>query len=382
MNILRITTLLLTASLMSGCSWWFGDEEILPADLTSFKEEVKVKNLWSSKVGSGLGDNYHEFRPAILSDRIYVCDSEGTIEALDLNTGKVIWSVDTEVVLSSGVGVGDGKVLVTSNDGRLLAFKALDGEPLWTTLLSSESVVPPQVNGKVVLVQTIDGRLTGFEPSSGEQLWFYSAQIPALSLRGTSTPILTDEAAFAGFSNGKVVALNSVSGEVAWEARAAIPEGKTELERMVDVDGELLLSGNQLYVSSYQGRLVAIAANNGRIYWNKPLSSFQGVAENISQLFASDAEGNVRAFEKSNGLEYWKQEGLFYRQSTAPIVLKNTVAVADYQGYVHFMSPQDGRFVAREQVDSSGVRGPLLVQDDVLYVYGNSGRLTALTLDK
>ncbi|MCW8885866.1 MAG: outer membrane protein assembly factor BamB, partial [Motiliproteus sp.] len=291
MSILRKLSLLLCALAMAGCSWWGGDEEIEPAELTSITPEIEIKSLWSAKIGDGLGDKFHEFRPAILSDRIYVCDVEGTIEALDRNSGKVIWSIDIEVPLSSGVGVGDGKVLVTTQDGRLLAFKALDGEPLWTAVLSSESVAPPQVNAKIVLVQTINGRLTGYSPKNGEQLWIYNAQIPSLSLRGTSTPILINDIAFAGFSNGKVVALNSVSGEVAWEARVALAEGKTELERMIDVDGELLLSGGQLYVSSYQGRLVAIEASNGRVRWNKPLSSFQGVTGNLSQLFASDDEG-------------------------------------------------------------------------------------------
>ncbi len=380
MNSLRVALVALLLSWLAGCSWWDTEEQIKPAGLTSFADERTVTTLWSSKLGAGLGQRYNALRPAVLGNRIYASDVEGNLFALERETGKTIWRLELGVDVSGALGIGDGKLLVATNDGRLLAFKALDGAPLWTAKLSSESVSAPQANTQVVLVQTIDGRLTAFSPKTGEQLWVYNAQIPALTLRGTSTPLLTRQAVFAGFSNGKIVALDIRNGNLAWEARVAVAEGKTELERMVDVDGELLLSGNLLYVSSYQGRLAAISANDGRILWSRPLSSYRGIAETLSQLYASDAEGNVIAFEKSNGLEYWKQDGLFYRQSTAPAVISNTVVVADFEGYVHFIDPQDGRFVARKRVDSSGVRGPLLVRDEVLYVYGNSGRLTAIML--
>ena len=381
MKMVRFWSFFFTLLFLSGCSWWDSEEQIEPAELVAIDEERKVKKLWSTKIGEGLGQAYHELRPAILGSRIYVSDIEGNLLALDRESGSAIWNQKVNARIGSAVGIGDGKVLVTTLDGRIHAFKALDGEPLWTANLSSESVSPPQSNQYLVLVQTIDGRLTALSPATGERLWSYNAQIPALSLRGTSTPLLTEQLSFAGFSNGKIVALNNKNGDLIWEQRIAVPQGKTELERIVDVDGELLLSGDRLYVSSYQGRLVSISAENGRLIWNKSLSSFRGVAENLSQLFVSDAEGNVRAFEKSNGLEFWKQDALFYRQSTAPIVIKNAVAVADFQGYVHFMEPQDGHFIARVQIDSSGVRGPLISIDDVLYVYGNSGRLTALTIE-
>ncbi len=381
MNFIRYAGLSLALAVVSGCGLWDEEEQVQPAALVDISEEVQVNKLWSASVGTGLGTAFNELRPAILGNRIYASDIEGNLVALERDTGNQIWKVSLEVEVGSAVGAGDGKVLLTTLDGRLLALKALDGEPLWTASLSSESVVPAQANEKAVLVQTIDGRLTALSPKTGEQLWVYNARIPSLSLRGTSTPVLTDRLVYAGFSNGKVVALDIRNGEAVWEARVAVPEGKTELERIVDVDGELLLSGNRLYVSSYQGRLVAISVSNGRILWNKPLSSYRGVAGNLLQLFASDADGNVRSFEKANGQEYWKQDGLFYRQSTAPAVISNRVAVADFQGYVHFIDARDGRFVAREQVDSSGIRGPMLSHDDVLYVYGNSGRLTAITLE-
>lgn len=377
----RFWLLSLIALLMQGCGWWSSDEEIEPAALQTIKAERQVKTLWSSKVAGSLGEKYHSLRPALLGDRIYIVDPSGKLTAMQQESGKLIWQQALETEIIGGVGAGDGKLMVTTTDGRLLVLSALDGELQWETELSSEAVVPAQANPNLVLVQTIDGRLSAFAASSGELKWAYKADLPALTLRGTSTPVLLPNAVFAGFANGKVTAMDPNSGNVAWEARIALPKGKTELERIVDVDGQLLLSSGRIYATSYQGRLVAIQPSDGKLLWHKDLSSYRSVIDSPTQLFAVDDQGSVVSFEKSSGLEYWRQSDLFHRELTNPVMIAGLLAVADYQGYVHFISPVDGHFVARVQVDSTGVEGPLLVVDDRLYVYGNSGKLAALRVE-
>lgn len=377
----KLGLILCSLLLLSGCGWWSADEEIEPASLVDFDEEIEVQRLWSVTT-SGLGEKYQSFRPALLADRIYIADESGNVYAYDRNNGDLIWKTELETTLVGGVGVGDGRVLVSSEDGRLYALKALDGERLWQTRLSSEALSPAQANAEVVVVQTIDGRLTAYDPQEGQQLWVYNAQLPPLTLRGTSTPLLTPNAVFAGFASGKVVALQPSDGTVGWEARIAVPEGKTELERIIDIDGTLLLDGGRIYATSYQGQVAAIVAREGRVAWRQPMSSYRGLAQSLTQVLATDAEGSVVALDQNNGLEYWKQDALFYRQVTAPVVVDSAVAVADYEGYVHFLSPQDGRFVGRYRVDSSGVSGPMVTDGEVLYVLSNSGRLTALSVQE
>lgn len=377
----RLLLLLAAVSLAQGCGWFSSDEEIEPAQLQPIEAEHQVKTIWSSSAPGSLGEKIHSLRPAMLGDRVYVADIKGGLYAISQDDGKTIWNQDLETSILGGVGVGDGKVMLTTMDGRLLVRSALDGEPLWETFLGAEAVVPAQANADMVLVQTIDGRLRALSPSDGSLLWSYKADIPALTLRGSSTPVLLRQAIFAGFANGKMVAIDPASGNVAWEARVALPQGKTELERVIDVDGELVLDTGIIYATSYQGRLVAISGSNGRILWNKDFSSYRSVANAVNQIVAIDDQGNVVSFDKSNGLELWRQEGLFYRQPTNAVYFNNLIAVADFKGYVHFLSPTDGRFVARTQVDSNGINGPLMVVDDRLYVYGNSGRLSVLTVE-
>lgn len=377
-----VRALMLSALLFSaaGCGWFSADEEIQPTPLADIASEHKVRTLWSHSTAS-LGSKFHSLQPALLANRVYLTDENGGLYAIDDDTGKSIWKVSLNTSILGGVGVGDGKVMVTTADGRLLVHSALDGSYLWEVALNAESLSPAQANSDLVLVQTIDGILRGFSPSTGEQAWSYKADLPLLTLRGTSTPVLFTNAVFAGFANGKIVAIDPRSGNVAWEQRVALPQGKTELERVIDVDGELVFDAGKIYATSYQGRLVTLQASNGRVLWSKDFSSYRSVADVGLALVAVDAQGYVVSFDKNTGLELWRQEGLFYRQPTNPVLVAGQIAIADYQGYVHFLSPEDGRFVARAQVDSSGVRGPIKAESDKLYVYGNSGRFSVLTLE-
>ena len=370
----------LLLTLLSGCGLWDSEEEIEPAALPDISAEYELRKLWSSQVGDGLGEKYHQFIPAVLADRIFAADHEGSVFALDRNNGDKIWNQELELPLSGGVGVGDGRVVVSTEDGQAVALSALDGNEVWRARLSSEAVSPAAIGAGVVLLQTIDGRLVALDNSDGSLRWSYSAQEPKLTLRGTSSPVIVDNGVLAGFSSGKVIALSLESGEVLWETRVANSEGRTELERMVDIDGSLLTEQGLVYAGSYQGRLTAMVMADGRRVWSEPLSSFRSLTHNSSQIFAVDDEGSVIAFDKRSGTELWKQAELYYRQVGTPAVIDGVVAVGDFEGYVHLLAPEDGRFVGRYRVDSSALLAPPLSIDGVLYTLSDGGRLSALQL--
>ncbi|WP_207063755.1 outer membrane protein assembly factor BamB [Motiliproteus sp. SC1-56] len=377
----RLRLLALAAALLlSGCGSWGGDGEIEPSPLVDFEPQAEFQTLWSVRIDQGLGEKYHQYQPALLGNRIYVANYEGTLTAFNQDNGERLWERELGLPVSGGVGVGDGKIALTTYDGEVRVFRALDGAELWQARLSSEALVPVQINQDIALVQTIDGRLTAFDAQSGGRRWQYSAQIPSLTLRGTSTPLLTDDTSYAGFANGKVIALNNATGEPLWESRVAIPQGKTELERIVDVDGPLMLDKGVLYVTSYQGRLAALSVRDGRQLWAAEASSYQGVGLGDEQLFLSTAQDHVQAYGRRGYGPLWEQEGLYFRQLSSPSILDGAVVVADFEGYVHALAAEDGDFLARTRVDADGVRGPLLVANDRLYVLGNGGRLSALTL--
>jgi len=332
-------------------------------------------------VGGGVGESYLKLTPAIDGKNIYAADAKGVVAAFDRSTGKQQWRVSLKEQLSGGVGAGFGVVLVGTDSGHLLALDQADGRQLWRATVSSEILSAPKTNASTVVVQTLDEKIYAFDHATGEQRWQYESSAPALSLRGTSSPIVTSEVAIMGMGNGQVIALNPESGALLWKQRVSMPQGRSEFERMADVDGDLLLAGDTLYVTSFQGFVVALNVSTGRVLWRRELSSFHGPDEGLGNIYVSDANDELHALDQASNEQVWSQKALLYRKITAPVTFANYVAVADGEGYLHVLSQRDGSFVARKKIDGDGVRSTLLAKGKTLYVYGISGKLVALSVE-
>lgn len=382
-NLYRLLVASILLSLLSGCSLFSKDEEVgpEPAALVKFEAQAKIVKQWSATVGDGIGDRYLKLTPAIVGDTIYAADAKGVVAAFDRNSGKRQWRVKLKEELSGGVGAGYGLVLVGTSSGHLLALSTKDGSQVWRVAVSSEILSPPKTNARTIVVQTLDEKIYGFDHATGTQRWQYESNPPTLSLRGTSTPVLTSEIAVFGMGNGQVVALNPNTGMLLWKQNATVAKGRSEFERMTDIDGDLLLAGDAIYVTSFQGFVVALDVSTGRPLWRRELSSFQGPDEGLGNLYVSAQNDELYALNATNSELAWTQSALQYRGITAPVTFANYVAVADAEGYLHVISQRDGSFVARKKIDGDGVRSTLLTKSNTLYVYGNSGKLVALTVE-
>ena len=379
----RIAILLLGIA-VSGCSTiggWFSDDDDeanQPAELVDIVEQVRIKTLWSTGVGDGQGDTFNHLQMVINGDVLYAAGADGVVAALDKNTGKRRWRENLDVPLTGGVGYGEGMVLIGTADGEVIALSAADGSRLWSTAVYGEVLSAPQTNGDVVVVQTYDGKLHGRSAADGSQLWVHDSNLPVLTLRGTSTPLIIDRTVVAGFANGKIQAFEIDTGSLRWEARVAIAQGRSEIDRIVDIDGTLLLVGNLVFAASYQERVVGVDLATGRKVWQEDASSYVGLDQGFGNIYVSDVSGTVFAFQRSGEGERWSQPALENRRLSAPKTVRGYVAVGDVEGYLHFMSQVDGSFVGRTRVDSSGIRANMLEDDNVLFVFGNSGKVSAL----
>ncbi len=282
--------------------------------------------------------------------------------------------------MSGGVGAGYGLILVGTLRGEVIALDVSNGEERWRSQVGSEVLSAPAVNGDVVAVQTQDDRVLALEIDTGTQRWSYESSPAVLTLRGTSAPLLTNQLVVAGLSTGKVVALDTRGGLPVWEQRIAIPQGRSELERVVDIDGGLLLSGGTLYVASFQGRAAALELESGRILWQRDASTSAGVALGYGSVYVSQADGTVLGIDERSTTVLWSNDSLARRGLSGPEVFSSYVTVGDKEGYLHLLSQVDGRFVARTRIDSDGLRVSPVAEGDWLYVFGNGGKLVALTI--
>ena len=377
-----LLSLVLVVSL-TGCStiagWFDSDDEdpTAPVELEKIQQTVKIKKLWSAGVGDGQGDGLYRLQPVINGDVIYAASADGQLKAFDRARGKTLWKADLDTPLSGGVGVYENTLFLGTSDGFVLKVDANSGDLQWSTRLRGEVLSPPQGNGSVVVAQTYDGKLQGLDFNSGEIIWTYDSNVPVLTVRGTSVPILRNNVVYAGFANGRVLAFDALTGAIAWEVRVAISQGRSEIERIVDVDGTMELAGNELYAASYQGRVVAIDVVNGRKNWQQDVSSFSGVSQGFGNIYVSDEDGTLTAYLRNGQGVRWTQDALGYRELSRPTPVSSYVAVGDFEGIVHIISQVDGQFAGRVKVDGNGARADMLSDGNVLYVYGNGGKLAA-----
>ncbi len=369
---------------LSGCStissWFdFDDDEDpkQPAELMEIDETVRIKKLWSHGVGNGQGEGFYKIHPTTNGDTIYIAAADGDVEAFDKRSGDSLWDVELELPLSGGVGVYGDALFLGSSDGFVIKVDANSGEIQWTTRLNGEVMSTPQSNGRMVLAHTLDGKLQALDFATGGVVWTYDSNVPVLTLRGSSSPVLDGNVAYVGFANGRVQAFDIATGGILWDARVAIPQGRSEIERVVDIDGAMSLLGTELFVASYQGRIAAINVSDGRKLWQNNVSSFSGVSQGFGNVYVADEDGTVTAYQRSGQGVRWQQTALAYRGLSRPTPVSSYLAVGDKEGYVHFMSQVDGEFVGRVRADSDGVRADMLGEDNILYVYGNSGDLIA-----
>jgi len=378
----RLVLLLLFLGTLTGCSL-FADEDNSepPAVLESFDKRVRLVSLWGRDTGEGTREQRVKLVPTVSGGNVYAADRSGSVLAYELDSGKQVWRSETGLAISAGAGVGEGLVLVGSSEAELVALDSATGDELWRTAVSSEILSVPQVSEGVVVVQTVDGNIAGLDAGDGKRLWIRDRSAPVLTLRGTSTPLVVQNVVLAGFASGKMTALEIKSGRQIWEVAVAVSRGRSELQRIVDIDSDAVIRDGVLYVTSFQGRLVAISLQDGRMLWNRDMSSYAGIAADNRQVYVSDADSELWALDRRTGASLWKQGKLRRRDLTGPVVTGEYVGVGDFEGYIHLLTQAEGTIAGRVRHDKAGIQAaPVALSGDRLLVLGAGGKLVLYQL--
>ena len=348
-----------------------------PAELEEIEPLIKVRTLWSRDLGAGADKQYLTLKPVVVGGRAYGAGRKGEIVAYDAATGESLWKTSLNVPISGGPGMGAGLVLVGTSDGEVIAVRAEDGELAWRAPVSSEVLASPVASDKMVIVRTGDGKLFGLNREDGARVWVYDRTVPVLTLRGTSAPVLASDSVIAGFDSGRMVSVELGTGQPLWETRVAAPKGRSELERMVDIDADPVVAGDLVYVVTFQGHITALDLRTGASVWRRDMSSHTGIGIDAQNLYVSDELSHVWAVDRFNSASLWRQKKLQGRRLTSPVVFGEYVVVGDFEGYVHWLRREDGQFAARVKVGEGIIAGPV-ASADAVYIFDRGGTLTAL----
>ena len=368
------------ALLLGGCGIFGAKDEPIepPAELTEFDAVLDVRKAWDVRLGPGSEQLNLALRPAVEGGRVYAVGRDGELHALDLETGALAWKVDTELRVSAGPAVGHGLAVLGTSSGILAAFDLADGTELWRTDLAGEILAAPDIAPTAVVVRTVDGKLRALSADTGAEIWMVEHRPPRLSLRGTAGPVIVGDIVVAGFDNGRIGAYALRDGEPLWENMLSFGRGRTEIERLADVDATPQAVGQDVYVVSYRGRLVNVAAASGQLLWSNEISSYSGLNVDWTTVFVTDDESVVIALNRSSGAELWRQDALRMRALTAPAAIGNSVVVGDFEGWLHWLDAVTGTLQARHRAGKAAFITRPVASGGVLVVQDEADRLYAL----
>lgn len=369
---------------LSACGIFGGDDddELEPRELLDIKQTLPVKRLWSAGVGGGSEFLRLALSPAGNDERIYAAGRDGTVSAFDAATGSRLWRTELDLPLSAGPGIGAGILVVAGSDGNVVALRAEDGGIAWRTDVDRESLARPLVADDSVVIYTIDGSLRVLSRFNGSERWSMEEQMPPLTLRGSSSPVVVGRSVIAGFDNGRLISTAILDGSPRWEIVLSPPTGRSDLERLADVDGHIAAVGQDIYATAYQGRIAALAAESGQALWTRDISTHVGVSADSENVYVATEAGEVMALSRTGGTERWRNDSLLRRQPTVPMPFDDSVVAGDFEGFVHFFSKADGTPVARVRVGKGMLSGAPAVIGDRLFVQSESGRLDAFVIDR
>jgi len=348
-----------------------------PAELVDLNQTLAVQKVWSEGVGGGGEKLRLALGLAEDSGVLYAASRDGKVRALDADTGRTRWQVDTKADLSAGPAVGDGLVVVGTTSGMVIALEVADGQQRWRAKMSGEVLAAPLVAGDRVVVRSVDGRMRALNAADGSEAWMVEDVVPRLTLRGTSAPVRAGDVVIGGFDSGRIMAVALASGDILWQAQVSSPRGRTELERIADIDSAVRVAGEEIYAIGYQGRIAMVALDTGQVWWARDLSSYRGIGLDDDQLYVATSDGDVVALKRRDGGTVWEQTGLKRRALSTPVTHAGAVVVGDFEGYLHWMDRGSGRFVARQRLGSTRIAATPLVIGDRLFVMDEGGKIAA-----
>lgn len=336
-----------------------------PVELTPLTNKIDISRQWKFTVGEGVSDFYLKLKPVFNKNTGYVIDYKGHLQAFTIKNGKQLWDVDLNIPVSGGLTLADKKLFFGTSKGEVVALELGKHDPvnqdlknikeLWRTQLSSEILSRPAIAHGILVVKTIDGRVYGLNADNGNQNWVYDRSVPRLTLRGSSSALIVNDIVISASDSGKLSAISLKNGKLLWESTIAVAKGRNQLERVIDMDIDPVIVDDVIYVAGYQGRIAAVKIGSGQLIWSRDFSSYSGLHVDAYRVYVTDAMGQVWALNRYNGSTLWRQDKLLRRRLTAPEAYDNYIVVGDYDGFLHWLNREDGKIVARKQINQSDI---------------------------
>jgi outer membrane protein assembly factor BamB len=348
----------------------------MPTKPAPENKQTVATRLWSAQALAGPGQKHLNLQPTAAGTNVYVADYKGSVMARSLESNAPLWKTHLNAPLSVGPVVEGDLLIVGSENGELFALDIHQGKLQWKSTLPTTVLAKPSIDKEAVYVTTIDSHVTAFNRKTGTQRWTSTHMQPALILRGGSQGVEEGNTLFVGTYDGKLLAFSKETGALLWDKNIALPKGRTEVERMVDIVADLKQQDHRIVVATYQGKIAAVNADNSSLEWQRDFSVYQNFSVGSDAVYLTDQEGVISALDSRTGATLWQQTGLKGRLPTGPQTIGSWVVAGDGAGYLYWFQASNGQLVSIEDVGEAMNTQPI-VSNNILIVYGKKGHWAA-----
>lgn len=378
-------------TLVSACS---STDEPDYAELGEFDEQLSPSVAWNVNLGDGSDEHFSRLSPVHADGVVFAADRHGRVTAVNVDSGRQAWRTDLSpdrpfslnpfrkgppARLSGGITYANGTLYLGTENGEMFALDASDGSIQWRVNVPGEVVSAPAYGEGYLIAHLGNGLIYAMNAENGDERWRHEEEVPTLSLRGTSSPVVSAGGVMVGTNNGRAAVLILENGQLAWDERVTAPSGGSDLDRMVDIDANPVVRGETLYLLSFNGELVAMQLRNGEVMWRRDYQGYRTPQVTASRIYLTTTRSHIVELDRMSGNERWRNNALYGRSLTEPTVMSNHVVTADRFGVIHWLDRSNGQVVGRHELRRDSVQVAPLRVDDKVIVQTNNGRLIALT---
>jgi len=367
-----------SCSSMESLKFWENDELDIdaPKELTSFSEKKTIISNW--KISFDGNNDLGNFIPTFNGADLFFSDSSGVIKSINSDSGSINWEIQSNF-LSTGTASGFGILVVADVDGNVMALNQEDGFLLWSKNVMGEVLSPPAIDAQFVIVKTGSGELLALDKNSGEIKWSYRSKLPALTIRGSSSPVIYENKVFASFDNGRLGVFQLSSGFTIWDGAISYMSGSSELENLIDSDSSPLIDNGLVYTTNYQGNLNIFDLVQKRSVWESEVSSFFQPLLIKGLVVVVESDSTIKSITSRTLEESWSSEEYRNRETSNATSFDNYIVIGDFEGYIHIIDPLNGKTVGRERLSKKPIKR-IISRSNNFYVVDEGFNLYSLSI--
>ena len=330
--------------------------------------------------------------PIVGGGKVFTIDTMGTVRAFDAQTGARAWESQTPIdrgneasLYGGGIAYDNGIIYATNGLGYVSAIDARNGGITWKVRPGGPLRGAPSVAGGAVYVMSQDNQIYSLKETDGSTNWSQAASLEVAGVFGTASPAVGQGTVVAGFSSGELNAYRYENGRQVWQDALQRTSIRTSVSSLSDIDADPVIDRGQVIAIGQGGRMVALEINTGQRQWELNIAGISTPWVAGDWIFVVTDDAKLLCVYRQNGHIRWINQLPQFEKAkskkgeidySGPVLAGGRLILTGSNGALINVDPMTGAFQSQVAV-GQGVSLSPVVANSTLYIYDDSGRLTA-----